>query len=131
MKKYIVTVNGRSYEVQVEEVRGARGAASSVTPVSPRPAPAVSAAMPAPTVAKPPASGGAPGLMTSPLPGVILKVHAARGKSFACGEVLLIIEAMKMENEILAPYDCTVEEVFAAAPQPVQTGDRLLKIIKR
>jgi 3-methylcrotonyl-CoA carboxylase alpha subunit len=69
--------------------------------------------------------------MTSPLPGVIVRIKAKAGKSYRRGEILLVIEAMKMENEILAPYDCTVEEVFAAAPQPVQTGDRLLKIIKR
>jgi biotin carboxyl carrier protein len=65
--------------------------------------------------------------MKSPLPGKILKVMATPGSSWKKGDTLLIIEAMKMENEILAPRDCTVEEVAVESNQTVKTGDLLLK----
>jgi biotin carboxyl carrier protein len=66
--------------------------------------------------------------MKSPLPGKVLRVHAAPGKSFKRGDTLLIIEAMKMENEILAPRDCVVAEVFVAANQSIKTGEPLLRL---
>jgi biotin carboxyl carrier protein len=65
--------------------------------------------------------------MKSPLPGKVLKVMATPGSSWKKGDTLLIIEAMKMENEILAPRDCTIEEVAVQANQSVKTGDLLLK----
>jgi biotin carboxyl carrier protein len=66
--------------------------------------------------------------MKSPLPGKILKVMATPGSSWKKGDTLLVIEAMKMENEILAPRDCGVAEVAVEANQTVKTGDLLLKL---
>lgn len=66
--------------------------------------------------------------MKSPLPGKVLKVFAAPGKAFRRGDTLMIIEAMKMENEILAPRDCVVAEVFVAVNQSVKTGEPLLRM---
>jgi biotin carboxyl carrier protein len=66
--------------------------------------------------------------MKSPLPGKILKVMATPGSSWKKGDTLLIIEAMKMENEILAPRDCTVAEVAVESNQTVKTGDLLLTL---
>jgi glutaconyl-CoA decarboxylase len=66
--------------------------------------------------------------MKSPLPGKILKVFAASGKAFKRGDTLLIIEAMKMENEILAPRDCVVGEVHVEVNQSVKTGEPLLRM---
>ena len=66
--------------------------------------------------------------MKSPLPGKVLKVFATTGKAFKRGDALLIIEAMKMENEILAPRDCVVGEVHVEANQSVKTGESLLRM---
>jgi biotin carboxyl carrier protein len=66
--------------------------------------------------------------MKSPLPGKILEVFAAPGKVFKRGDTLLVIEAMKMENEILAPCDCVVAEVHVEVNQPVKTGEPLLRM---
>jgi len=66
--------------------------------------------------------------MKSPLPGKILKVFAARGKAFKRGDTLLTIEAMKMENEILAPRDCVIGEVHVGVNQSVKTGEPLLRL---
>jgi biotin carboxyl carrier protein len=66
--------------------------------------------------------------MKSPLPGKILKVFAAPGKAFKRGDTLLTIEAMKMENEILAPRDCVVGEVHVEVNQSVKTGEPLLRM---
>ncbi|MGB9665899.1 MAG: biotin/lipoyl-containing protein [Candidatus Cryosericum sp.] len=144
MKRYRITVNGKTFEVDVEETGSQKQ--TSAVPVAPAPstpAPVTTPAVPAPSakpvVAKAPApSTPAPkaapaqsGAMTmkSPLPGKILKVMAAAGSSWKKGDTLLVIEAMKMENEILAPRDCTVEEVLVEANQTVKTGDALLKIV--
>jgi len=140
MKKYRITVNGKTFDVDVEEVGGRPAftpptvSAPAATPAAPAPvaapsprqtAAAVQAATPA---AKPAAPAGGAGVMKSPLPGKILKVMATPGSSWKKGDTLLIIEAMKMENEILAPRDCTVEEVAVQANQSVKTGDLLLKL---
>jgi biotin carboxyl carrier protein len=66
--------------------------------------------------------------MKSPLPGKILKVMVTPGSSWKRGDTLLVIEAMKMENEILAPRDCTVGEVAVESNQTVKTGDLLLTL---
>ncbi|MHB8105982.1 MAG: biotin/lipoyl-containing protein [Candidatus Cryosericum sp.] len=142
MKKYRITVNGRTFDVDVEETGAQNPGCSPVsspetvssapvvtpTPVSaPRAAPdhvpAVSHVTPTP-----PAPAGGATTMKSPLPGKVLKVMATPGSSWKKGDTLLVIEAMKMENEILAPRDCTVEEVAVEPNQTVKTGDPLLKL---
>ncbi|MCX6085656.1 MAG: acetyl-CoA carboxylase biotin carboxyl carrier protein subunit [Caldiserica bacterium] len=138
MKKYKITVNGKTFDVDVEEVSaqksGHMAVSAPVAPVSasvpvlaPRPA---SAPVPAASPAAPGSAAPAGGVtaMKSPLPGKVLKVMATPGSSWKKGDTLLIIEAMKMENEILAPRDCTVEEVAVVSNQTVKTGDLLLRL---
>ncbi|MHB8070785.1 MAG: biotin/lipoyl-containing protein [Candidatus Cryosericum sp.] len=140
MKKYRITVNGKTFDVDVEEV-GGRPSVASATVVAPpaASAPVVPVAVTSPKpvavtpqttapAAKPAGSAGGSAVMKSPLPGKILKVMATPGSSWKKGDTLLIIEAMKMENEILAPRDCRVEEVAVQANQSVKTGDLLLKL---
>ncbi|MCE5192780.1 MAG: acetyl-CoA carboxylase biotin carboxyl carrier protein subunit [Candidatus Cryosericum sp.] len=143
MKKYRITVNGKTFDVDVEETGlqespplPLSAPLAAATPTVASPAASTPAVKPAtapantapPTVPKPGVSSGAM-VMKSPLPGKILKVLATPGSSWKKGDTLLIIEAMKMENEILAPRDCTVEEVAVEANQTVKTGDVLLKLI--
>ena len=112
-KKYIVTVNGTSYEVVVEEA--AMGSSFNTAP----------AATPAPAVAPAPADGVK---VTAPLPGNILRVDVSAGASVKKGDILCILEAMKMENEIVAPQDGTIASVSATKGSSVNTGDLLFVI---
>ena len=113
MRKFIVNVNGSSYEVSVEEIDGAS---------APKAAPAAPAA-PAPA-APAPAAGGR--VVASPMPGNILDVRVAAGQSVKSGAVLVILEAMKMENEILAPADGVIRDVRVAKGATVNAGDVLV-----
>lgn len=117
MKNYTITVNGNVYEVTVEE--GFTGAASA-----PKAAPAAAPkAAPAPAAA-PAAPAGAAGAVavTAPMPGKILGVKASAGQAVKRGQVLLILEAMKMENEVVAPEDGTVASIDVAAGDSVEAG---------
>ncbi len=115
MKKYNVNVNGTNYEVIIEEVNGAEIAAA------PAAAPA-----PAPTPAAAPAAGGE--TVTSPMPGNILAVNVAVGQAVKKGDVLMVLEAMKMENEIMSPADGTVNAVNVSKGASVETGTVLCTI---
>lgn len=119
MKNYTITVNGNVYDVTVEEgVSGAAPAAPKAAPKAPAPA-APKAAAPAPA--------GAQGAVavTAPMPGKILGVKAAPGQAVKKGQVLVILEAMKMENEIVAPSDGTVASINVAAGDSVEAGATL------
>lgn len=118
MRKFIVNVNGNSYEVEVEEV-GAEGGVSA--PAAPKAA--VSA--PAPKKASAPAGKGEP--VKAPMPGTVLDIKVQSGASVKAGDVLVILEAMKMENEIKAPKDGVVT-VVAAKGASVNTGDVLVTL---
>ena len=129
MKNYTITVNGNVYEVTVEE--GFTGAASTPKAAAPAPtaAPAPAAApkaAPAPAAA-PAAPAGAAGAVavTAPMPGKILGVKASAGQAVKRGQVLLILEAMKMENEIVAPQDGTVATINVAVGDSVEPGATL------
>ena len=118
MKKYNIKVNGVSYEVEVEEI-GASGAAPTQQPAI------LKAAAPAP---KAPAASAAAGAKTikAPMPGTVLKLNAKSGAAVKKGDVLLVLEAMKMENDITAPEDGTVASVNVAQGASVNSGDVLL-----
>ena len=130
MKQLRITVNGKSYDVSVEELgMGASPvAAAPVAPAAPAaPAPAAApAAVPAP-VAAPAASGeGEP--VNSPMPGTILDIKVSAGQSVSKGDVLVILEAMKMENEICADKDGVVGAVLVNKGESVESGKALLTI---
>ena len=110
MKKYTITVNGTAYEVEVEEM----GGVAAPKAAAPKAAPA---AAPAPA-AKPVAAGAA--TISAPMPGKVLEVKVK------AGDVLMILEAMKMQNEIMAPADGTISDVRISAGQTVGTGDVMI-----
>ena len=118
MKNYIITVNGVAYEVTVEEgTTGAATAPAAAPKAAPKAAPA------APKAAAPAAAAGAV-KVNAPMPGKVLSVKANVGQAVKKGEVILILEAMKMENEIVAPQDGTVASTVAAGTS-VEAGDVL------
>ena len=125
MSKYRITVEGKTYEMDVELI-GANGAA--VQPVAKAAAPVVTApkAAPAPVAAKPAEVGS--GSVVAPMPGTILKVLKATGDSVKAGEVVLILEAMKMENEITAPVDGTIGSLSLTEGSTVAGGDLLFEV---
>ncbi len=125
--KYIVRINDREYEVEVERGQATLVRTTDVAPVAPMataPAPAPAASAPAP--AAPVVMGGTP--IKAPMPGVVLAIKAAPGTAVKKGDVLLVLEAMKMENEIAAPTDGTVVQVLATKGATVATGDVLLTL---
>ncbi len=151
-RRFRVTVNGRAYEVEVEETgrpetpatvpeMAAAKAAPVTAPVpiarpEPRPIVAAQAGAPAP---KPragaptprPAGPAAPagkGVVTAPIPGVISQVKVQPGQAVKTREVLMLLEAMKMQNEILAQYPGVIKEVYVSNGSTVSTGDRLVAI---
>lgn len=117
MKNYTITVNGNVYEVTVEEgITGGAAPAFAPAPKAPKAAPA-----PAP---KAPAPAGTAGSITvaAPMPGKILSVKASVGQAVKKGDVLLVLEAMKMENDIVAPQDGTVASINASSGDSVEAG---------
>lgn len=122
MKNYIVTVNGKKYQVAVEDAVPGKAYTPAEAPVT---APAAPAAAPAPEA---PVANGAGTKVTAPMPGTILKVEAANGQAVKKGDILCILEAMKMENEIFAPCDGTVTSAAAREGASVNTGDVLYTI---
>ncbi len=123
MSKYRITVDGKTYEMDVELI-GANGAA--VQPVAKAAAPVVSApSAPAPAAKPAAASTGA---VIAPMPGTILKVLKASGDAVKAGDVVLILEAMKMENEITAPSDGVIGSLSLAQGSTVAGGDLLFEV---
>ena len=113
MKNYRVTVNGVAYDVCVEEINGTTAPAAA--PAAPKAAPAAPAAAPAAAV---PSGANA---VKAPMPGNILKVLVKAGDSVKKGTLLCVLEAMKMENEILAPADGTIDTVAVTPGSTVAT----------
>ena len=128
-KKFNITVNGSSYAVEVEEVGGSAApvaaaprAASPAPAAAPAPAPAPAA--PAAPAAK--AAGAGEHAINAPMPGKILKVLVKEGQQVKAGENMMMLEAMKMQNEILADADATVKAVNVSEGRTVKAGDSLI-----
>ena len=117
MKNYTITVNGNVYEVTVEE-----GASTGAVAAAPKAAPKA-----APAAAPKAAATGAAGSVgvTAPMPGKILAVKASAGQAVKKGDVIMVLEAMKMENDIVAPQDGTVASINAAVGDSVEAGATL------
>ena len=133
MRQFNVTVNGVAYQVSVDEVGAfAAPVAAAPAPVAapapmaaPAPVAAAPAAAPAPAAVAPVAGGTK---INAPMPGTILDVRVAAGSTVKKGDILLILEAMKMENEILSPVDGTVAQVLVGKGATVNSGDVLVVI---
>lgn len=146
--KYVATINGKKYEVEVEKLEayksldrnGVAAPAAPVLPASapvqrpaaPAPAPVAAAPAPAPAPAAAPApKAAAPAGATTveaPMPGKILNIKASEGQAVKFGEVVVIMEAMKMETEIVAPADGTVSKILVKAGDSVDTGAALVAL---
>ena len=130
--KYKVTLNGRTYEVEVEAAEAML--LSEYEAIAPAPAAAAPVAAPvaapaaAPAAATAPAVTGAGEAVNAPMPGTILKVNVSQGQAVKEGDVLCVLEAMKMENDITAPKDGTVTQVVTSKGASVSTGDALVVI---
>lgn len=131
MKKFLIKVNGNQYEVEVEEVRDGSVATEVASAPAPKAAPSPAAA-PAPAPAAAPKKDNAvpagAATIKAPMPGTILGVKVNTGDVVKKGQVLLILEAMKMENEIVAPNDGTVASVNVSKGTSVNAGDVLLSL---
>lgn len=119
MKNLIVTVNGVAYNVTVEEGTGAP-VAPAAPAAAPAPAPAATPAAPAAPAAPAGAAGSV--VVNAPMPGNILDVKVKPGDSVKAGDTLLILEAMKMENEISAPQDGTIASIDVRKGDVVDSG---------
>lgn len=146
--KYVATINGKKYEVEVEKLEAYKsldrnGVAAPVAPVlpasapvqrpaAPAPAPVAAASAPAPAPAAAPApKAAAPAGATTveaPMPGKILNIKVSEGQAVKFGEVVVIMEAMKMETEIVAPADGTVSKILVKAGDSVDTGAALVAL---
>lgn len=128
--KYKVTLNGRTYEVEVEAGKAMltdEYEAYAPAPAAPAAPAAAPAATPAPAVAPAaPAVTAAGEPVNSPMPGTILRVEVTQGAAVKEGQLLVVLEAMKMENEILAPKDGTVAQVVVQKGSHVETGSPLI-----
>jgi biotin carboxyl carrier protein len=144
MRKYLIKVNGVSYEVEVEEIGAGFSAPAAVPAYAPAavaassatPAPAaapVQAAAPAAPAAAAPAAATVAGSMGSdvvkaPMPGTILSIAVATGTAVKKGQVLCVLEAMKMENEIVSPRDGVVAGIHTGKGNSVQAGEPLVSL---
>jgi len=128
--KYKVTLKGKTYEVEVEHGEAMiLDEYEAIAPAAPAPAAAAPAAVPAaaPAAAHAPAPVAAAGeQVTSPMPGTIVKVNVKVGQAVKNGEVIAVLEAMKMENEIMAPHDATIVQILADVGTKVDTGTPIL-----
>ena len=116
MKNYRITVNGTAYDVAVEELGAGTAPAATAAPAP------VAAAAPAPAA---PAAAAGSIEVAAPMPGKILNVKASVGTAVKKGDVILILEAMKMENDVVAPEDGTVASINVSAGDAVEAGDVL------
>lgn len=124
MKTFNVTVNGKSYEVQVEEVKSNKPA--SKAPSAPKAATTAPAPVAAPTPQVAPTVAAGANTVNAPMPGKVIAVAVTVGQTVKKGDLLLTLEAMKMENEIFAQADAVVSEVLVEAGQTVPAGGPMI-----
>lgn len=125
MKNYTITVNGNVYDVTVEEGgAGSAPVAAAAPAVKAAPKAAAPAAAAAPRAAAPTGNQGSV-KVNSPMPGKILGIKANAGQAVKRGDVILLLEAMKMENEVVAPQDGTIASINVAVGAMVESGDVL------
>ena len=131
MKKFLIKVNGNQYEVEVEEVRDGSVVAEPATYSAPAPKAPAAAPASAPAAAAPKKDTAVPAgaaKITAPMPGTVLGVKVNSGDAVKKGQVMLVLEAMKMENEIVATQDGTVASINVAKGSSVNAGDVLLSL---
>ena len=144
--KYVATINGKKYEVEVEKLEAYKsldrnGVAAPKAPVlpasapvqrpaAPAPAPKAAAPAPAPAAAPAPKAAAPAGATTveAPMPGKILNIKVSEGQAVKFGETVIVMEAMKMETEIVAPADGTVSKILVKAGDSVDTGAALVAL---
>lgn len=135
--KYTATLNGKQYEVELERIDAyepmprygeapAAAPAPVAAPAAPAPAPAPAAPAPAPAPAAAPAAGAT--TVEAPMPGKILNIKVSAGQAVKFGETVIVMEAMKMETEIVAPADGTVAQILVKAGDAVDTGAALVTL---
>lgn len=130
MKNFKVTVNGNTYDVGVEEIGGVPEvksvqAAAPAPKAAPAQAPAPKPQAPAP---KPEAPKGDAENVLAPLPGTIISINVSEGEQVKAGQILLVFEAMKMENELVAPRAGTVAKIYVAKGDVLESGKVVVTI---
>ena len=120
MKKFNITVEGKTYEVEVEEIGSTAAAVSRPTPAS------APAAAPVKKPAAPVRAGS--NEVSAPMPGTILQIKVTEGQSVKAGDVLCILEAMKMENEIVSPRDGVIASVHVRKGDTVDSGTPMVSL---
>lgn len=123
MKRFLIKINGKTYDAEVEVV----GTSASAPVAAPAAAPRATAPAAAPAPAVAPAAGGSANV-TSPLPGTVLRLCKNTGDTVAAGEVVMIVESMKMENEVVAPEGGRIASIAVAAGSAINTGDLLFTL---
>ncbi len=122
MRKFNVTVNGNKYEVEVEEIKESGKTLSQASALQYSDISALK------TEIKNPVVTGGEGSVKAPMPGTINDIKVTEGQSVKAGEVLLILEAMKMENEIMSPADGVIKQIAVTKGSSVSSGDVLVVV---
>lgn len=126
MKNYRITVNGNTFDVQVEELGASQ---APVAPAAPQASAPAATPAPAPQASAPAATGEGE-KVTAPMPGNILDIKVNVGDSVAANQVVVVLEAMKMENDIVTPVAGTVTAINVTKGQAVNSGDVLITVAK-
>lgn len=127
--KYVVTINDKNYEVEVERGQATLLKTTQAVAPSPQPVAAPAAAAPAPAQPAQAAPTNVSGeAIKAPMPGTIFDIKVTPGATVKAGDILIILEAMKMENEIMAPRDGVVSQIITSKGASVATGDVLLSL---
>lgn len=129
MKMFKIRVNGNEYEVEVEELSNAANSSPVRTAPSPAARPVLQEVKkPVNQAATTPSVENGASAVQAPMPGTILDVRVKAGDRVSKGQTLMILEAMKMENEILAPHDCSVKQIHVEKGASVSAGDLLVTL---